>query len=290
MTSNLVIRAMSRSEADELVALAANEGWNPGHNDADLFWANDPEAFIAAELDGTFVGGGTITSYGGDYGFMGFFIVRPEWRGRGLGNQLWLARRDRLLARLKPGAAIGMDGVFDMQAYYAKGGFVFSHRNLRFELPAGSAVEARATPGLLLVPATEVPFDALLAYDRSCFPAERRAFLGAWIAQDGATALACLRNGELAGFGVSRPCLSGTKIGPLFAHDAGIAEALFSHLAASGGEGPVYLDVPEPHGEAMALAARHGMREVFGCARMYLGPRPKVDESRIYGITTFELG
>ncbi|MCB0053321.1 MAG: GNAT family N-acetyltransferase, partial [Caldilinea sp.] len=123
---------MTRSEVDELVAWAAREGWNPGLHDAEIFWATDPAAFIAADLGGEMIGGGAITAYGDEFGFMGFFIVRPEYRGRGLGDALWHARRARLLARLRPGASIGMDGVFDMQHYYAKGGFVFSHRDLRF--------------------------------------------------------------------------------------------------------------------------------------------------------------
>jgi len=32
------------------------------------------------------------------------------------------------------------------------------------------------------------------------------------------------------------------------------------------------------------------MVEVFGCARMYLGPPPDIARRRIFGITTFELG
>ena len=85
---------------------------------------------MAAERDGEVIGGGAITAYGGEYGFMGLFIVRPEFRGQGLGNTLWHARRERLIGRLRPGATIGLDGVFAMQGYYAKGGFVFSHRVL----------------------------------------------------------------------------------------------------------------------------------------------------------------
>lgn len=137
MSNELVIRNMTRAELDRLVGWAAEEGWNPGRHDAELFWATDPEAFIAAELDGELIGGGAITSYAGEFGFMGFFIVRPEFRGHGFGDTLWHVRRDRLLARLRPGASIGMDGVFAMQDYYATGGFVFSHRNLRFraEIP-----------------------------------------------------------------------------------------------------------------------------------------------------------
>ena len=119
-TSKLLIRQMSRRELDQLVDWAAQEGWNPGLHDADVFWATDPDAFVAAELEDALIGGGAITSYDGEFGFMGFFIIRPEFRGRGLGNVLWHARRERLLARLRPGASIGMDGVFAMQAYYAK--------------------------------------------------------------------------------------------------------------------------------------------------------------------------
>ncbi len=53
---------------------------------------------------------------------------------------------------------------------------------------------------------------------------------------------------------------------------------------------PLFLDLPEPNGDAVALAARHGMREVFGTARMYSRSVPPLPLDRIYGITTFELG
>jgi ribosomal protein S18 acetylase RimI-like enzyme len=290
MSDQLVIRNMTRSELDELVAWAAREGWNPGLHDAGLFWGTDPAAFIAAQLDGELIGGGAITSYGGEFGFMGFFIVRPEYRGQGLGDTLWHARRERLIARLKAGASIGMDGVFTMQDYYAKGGFVFSHRNLRFraEIPGRPAT---SPPGdEELVPLGALPFDQVLDYDRTCFPAPRPTFLSGWIAQPEALALACRRQGVLSGYGVVRRCVEGCKIGPLFADDARAAEALYAHLALFAAGGPLFLDAPENNPAAMALVQRHGMTEVFGCARMYLGPAPALRHERVFGVTTFELG
>jgi len=290
MSPELEFRNMTRSEVDELVAWAAREGWNPGLHDAELFWATDPEAFIAAELDGDMIGGGAITSYDGRFGFMGFFIVRPEYRGRGLGDALWHHRRQRLLERLRPGASIGLDGVFDMQPYYAKGGFVFSHRDMRFVTTIASPSVMIQEDDRNVVPLAQVPFEQLLAYDRTCFPAPRPAFLRAWIAQPDALALGYLRDGRLAGYGLVRRCGQGCKIGPLFADDGRAAEALYRRLATFAVGGPLYLDAPENNPAALGLVARHQMQEVFGCARMYLGQPPAIAHERIFGVTTFELG
>jgi GNAT superfamily N-acetyltransferase len=290
MSSELVIRNMTRPEVDELVGWVAREGWNPGLHDAELFWAADPDAFIAADLDGEMIGAGAITSYGGEFGFMGFFIVRPEFRGRGLGNKLWHARRKRLLERLRPGATIGMDGVFEMQDYYARGGFVFSHRNIRFraDIPADPP-EPLAGDGDI-VSLAEVPLDDMQRYDRTCFPAERSSFLKRWIGQPDSLALGLRRNGRLAGYGVVRRCGDGCKIGPLFADEGAAATALYEHLSSHAAGGPLFLDAPENNPAAGELVRRHNMTEVFGCARMYLGPPPEVMHERVFGVTSFELG
>lgn len=290
MTNELLIRNMTRAEVDELVGWAAREGWNPGLHDAKLFWFTDPDAFIAADLEGELIGGGAITSYNGEFGFMGFFIIRPEYRGRGFGNALWHARRERLLARLRPGTSIGLDGVFAMQDYYAKGGFVFSHRNIRFRAEIAERRQSSLDDDKNIMPLTAVPFDQVLDYDRTCFPAPRPNFLRAWISQSDALALGFQRNGKLSGYGVVRRCREGCKIGPLFADDASTANALFMKLADFAAGGPLFLDVPENNPAAMELVRQYRMSEVFGCARMYLGPPPVLAHERIFGVTTFELG
>jgi len=290
MSKALEIRNMTRSEVDDLVAWAAIEGWNPGLHDAELFWETDPEAFIAAELDSEMIGGGAITSYGGEFGFMGFFIVRPEYRGRGIGNTLWHARRQRLIDRLRPGATIGLDGVFEMQDYYAKGGFAFSHRNMRFRAEITEAPATSRDADKTITPLSSIPFSQVLDYDRTCFPAMRANFLREWISQPDALALGHLHNGKLNGYGVVRRCGEGCKIGPLFANDTPVARALFAHLAGFAAGGPLFLDAPENNPAAMDFVKQTGMVEVFGCARMYLGRSPDLAHERIFGVTTFELG
>ncbi len=94
----------------------------------------------------------------------------------------------------------------------------------------------------------------------------------------------------MCGYGVVRRCGEGSKIGPLFADDKAAALGLYAGLAGFAQPGPVFLDVPENNPAAMELAAAYGMREVFGCARMYLGGAPDIAHERVFGVTTFELG
>ena len=97
--------------------------------------------------------------------------------------------------------------------------------------------------------------------------------------------------GELRGYGVIRQCRQGFKIGPLFADDAAVAEALYLALARHAGDSaPVYLDVPEVNAAASRLAGKYAMRRVFATARMYTGEPPRMALDRVFGVTTFELG
>jgi len=48
--------------------------------------------------------------------------------------------------------------------------------------------------------------------------------------------------------------------------------------------------VPENNPAALAIAQLHRMKEVFGCAKMYFGPKPTLPDQQVFGVTTFELG
>ena len=286
---------MTRAELNVLVDRAANEGWNTGLHDAEVFWATNPDAFIAAEFNGKMIGGGSIVNYGRFCGFMGFFIIHPQFRGRGFGAQLWLARRERLIKRLQAPARIEMDGVFHMQSFYAKGGFKFLRRDLRFQGVAtetmGNAVNPQAAcAGRSVVDLLAVAFDEVNQYDQSIFVAPRAEFLRRWISQPACHALGVVENRKLVGYSVARACRVGYKIGPLFANNPVIANMLFESLLGRLPQQQVQIDVPECNAPGLEMVKRCGLKEVFGCARMAFGaplPRP---QHNIFGVTTFELG
>lgn len=277
------VRTMSRQELDFAVECARDEGWNPGLNDAECFYTADPDGFMVGELNGQPIGSISAVAYGDSFGFIGFYVVRPEWRGRSLyGKLLGRAALERLGTR-----NVGLDGVLAKQDNYAAFGFNFAYRNIRFQ-GVGTGVPLHKP----VVPITRVPFDQVQAYDALCFPAPRAAFLHKWISQPGAEALALPRaDGTLAGYGVVRQCLNGFKIGPLFADGLAEATALFDAMAGAIPAGtPVFLDIPEVNTRAMELAAAHNMTEVFATARMYSKEPPDIDLDRVFGVTTFELG
>lgn len=279
-----IVGPMRPDEVPMLVEWARVEGWNPGLRDAELAWAVDPEAFVAVREGDELVAGGTIFSYEGDFGFMGLFMVKPDLRGAGLGRALWTYRRDRLIARLKPGASIGMDGVFAMMPLYTSGGFRLAYRDVRFE---GTASGKRDPD---VVAATDVPFEAIDSYDRRHAPAPRTRLLHGWVHQEGALTAALTDGGTVVGYGVLRPCVIGYRFGPLLADTPDAARRLAEHLMGAVSGAPVQLDVPEPNEAAMNMAAGWGMRESFGCARMYHGEDPQLPVERIFGVTSFEFG
>ena len=139
------------------------------------------------------------------------------------------------------------------------------------------------------VPLTDIPFTQLERDDATVFPAPRPAFLRAWHDTPGHVGRALMRDGRLAAWGVIRPCRNGHKIGPLVADNREDAETVFAALIAHA-DGEVFLDVPQPNTQALALAEAHGLSPVFETARMYTGAIRELALERVFGVTTFELG
>ena len=280
--SDYTIRTMTRREIDLCVEWAANEGWNPGLEDAECFYRADPEGFLIGLLGDEPVASISVVRYGAAFGFLGFYIVRPEYRGLGLGIRIWNAG----IARLE-GRTVGLDGVVAQQDNYSKSGFKPAYRNIRYMGLGGGA--GRQHPGIIHLGL--LPFDALLTYDQPFFPENRKGFLECWINRNGSTAMGIQENGALAGYGVIRPCRSGYKIGPLFADRPDLADTLFCALKSCIPESsPFFLDIPEVNTAARNLVERHNMSIVFETARMYKGNTPRLPVDRIFGVTTFELG
>ena len=276
------VRTMKNNEVALAIELATKEGWNPGLNDAEIFYQADPEGFLVGELYQEPIATISAVKYGDNFGFIGFYLVRDEYRGKGYGIKIWKEAMERLRGR-----NIALDGVIEQQDNYKKSGFKYSYSNIRYE----GITKLTADPDIPCINISSMLFDEVKEYDSDFFPETRVEFLKKWVNQPQGISLAVLNNNSLSGYGVIRKCYKGYKIGPLFADTSLVADSLFNSLISKvEPEQPVYLDIPEVNKDAQRLIARHKMNKVFQTARMYTSEPPNISLNRTYGVTTFELG
>jgi len=279
--SKLHIRTMKQKELSIAVNWAKSEGWNPGLHDAELFYLADPSGFFVGEINDQIVAVGSAVNYDEYFAFCGLYIVAPEHRGKGYGLALTKHRLNYCGER-----NIGIDGVLENVEIYKNIGYVPYYKNYRYQC------NAKQTSNLdkNIQEISEDSLAQVLNFDKQCFPANRKLFLTSWINQDDGKALFYTENGEVKGFIVRRKCHQGHKIGPLFANNSQIAAQLLNAIQTDIKNETMILDVPGNNPKAINLAESLNMEVVFSTARMYQKGLPNVDNSKVFGITTFELG
>ncbi|KPI09227.1 GCN5-related N-acetyltransferase [Actinobacteria bacterium OK006] len=278
--ADLVVARASLDDWSVISGWAGDEGWNPGLSDAPSFFAQDPEGFFIGRIDGQPVSAVSVVTYDADYAFLGFYLVRPDLRGRGHGLTTW-----KTALAHAGGRTVGLDGVVAQQDNYRKSGFELAHRTVRF---IGTVPTAQTPPGVR--PAAAADFASIAAYDSACCPADRPRFLERWLTGPGHRTFVRVADGHLTGYAVVRPALDRPRVGPLFADTAEDARALLLALAADAPGREVAIDIPESNAPGVALAEEFGLTPSFETARMYTGPVRQFSAERVYGVTTLELG
>ncbi|WP_067574551.1 GNAT family N-acetyltransferase [Nocardia acidivorans] len=276
--ADLVIDRADPQEWATVTEWAAAEGWNPGPADRIAFFAQDPKGFFLGRVDGEPASAVSVVNYGNDFAFLGFYLVRPDLRGRGFGLATWKAG----LAHAG-GRTVGLDGVPDQQDNYRRSGFELAYRSARFtgapQLPPPDAsVRALASGG----------FAEVRALDSACLPADRPGFLDAWLGNPGHRTLVRIVDGCLTGYGTIRPARDSHRIGPLFADTEADARQLLAGLAA--GVETLAIDVPLHNDAAVRLVESAGLTPSFETARMYTAEPRSHSREKVFGVTTLELG
>jgi len=276
------IKKMTLNELKLAIDWAANEGWNPGLYDAEAYYTADPNGFLMGYLDKEPIASISVVKYSADFGFLGFYIVKPEYRGQGYGWKIWQAGMEYL-----KGLNVGLDGVVDQQENYKKSGFKLAYRNIRFEGKPIPQIKSKYN----LKPIQQIPMSLIQEFEKSFFPAERNRFLEKWIQLPESHGYGILEEGKLKAYSMMRKCRDGYKIAPLFAQNIEQAEALLAGLSQQvSGDTKLYIDIPEIHTKAVDWIKSHNYQMSFETARMYTGDFPKLPIQQIFGITSFEIG
>lgn len=272
------IRTMSLSDLEMALGWAQSEGWNPGLSDAPAFFAADPDGFFLAEVDGAPAASISVVNHDDAHAFLGLYICKPEFRGQGIGFQLWEKALQHAGTR-----SVTLEGVVEQQSNYARSGFALLGKTVRFsgQVASDPTDSDLASPEDLLV---------LLKADQIATGHARPRYAEAWFAEtDTRKTLVIREAGKPVAFATFRTCAEGTKIGPLHA----TTEAQAKRLLASNprtAPGNLYIDVPSTSPALTALVVSLGFVPTFETAKMVRGKPANPGPPKYHALTTLELG
>lgn len=291
VASFLQIRPLERDDITAVTDWARREGFTPGAGDVAIYRHTDRQGIWMGWLGSERVGCITGVRYTADYGFLGLYLVRPEWRGRGYGLQLWRHAMEHL-ADLP---CIGLEAAIDRVDDYARWGFVPATPTTRWQIISdgemGSPLE---TEGWQLLSGDAIPERAVQCFDAQREPSPRPHFLSQWLHHPAGDVLALVdAEGVCHGFGRIRPCLllhgEGWRIGPLMAETVQAASQLLQGLLHRHA-GVVLIDAPGGNAMAAPLLKSLQFRAIGTTVRMYRGALPSVSLRDVYGLACLELG
>lgn len=276
------IAPLSEDEVNIMYDWVKAEGWNPGLHDARTLYKAAHGGLLGIKIDEELVGVSAAFLHNYQFAYFGLYIVKPEYRGQGYGITM---TRHRL--KMAGYRNIALDGVMEHYQTYRRAGFRVAHRTPRYVFTQANAFQ----PSDQIQKISDVTLIELLDYEKRLFPCRRKAYLKAWVTQEGASGF-CFRDDEgIKGFGMIRPCVTGYKIGPLFADSSEIARQLMIALLSEAKGHPVFCDIPQTNEAGLLLAEELGGQVTdFESARMYRGYQPLLDHSRIFGLTSLEAG
>ncbi|MCV3271872.1 GNAT family N-acetyltransferase [Roseobacter sinensis] len=267
------VRTATRDDLGQVLAWAAQEGWNPGLDDTAAFHVADPQGFFVGVADDRLVAAISIVNHTADFAFLGLYLVHPLYRGRGFGYALWREAIQHAGAR-----TVGLDGVEAQQANYMRSGFTYAGGTTRYT----GLVTAGEVQGIRAVRKEEIP--DLIRREADASGVLKPAYLSAWFTDTPHRRTLV----HPAGFCTVRKCREGAKIGPLLAEHPEAASQLI-HGAAAVFDGSVTLDVPETAESLTRLCNDLALVPGFKTARMYRGTAPS-GTGGLYAVASLELG
>ena len=272
------VRGMTLRDLERVLDWAAAEGWNPGLDDAEAFFAADPDGFFLAEDNGAPVAAISVVNHSEEFAFLGLYICQPSHRGRGIGYALWQHAMEHAGHR-----TVGLDGVPDQQRNYVRSGFVHAGATTRYS----GRIPGVAHDHIREATAADIP--GLVEVEARTAGWRKQSYLSAWFKNTPQRKTYILeKKGRFEGMATVRACRSGAKIGPLIAESESAARALMRHASAAFDD-TLIIDVPSASGVLQNLCKAERFTPSFHTARMYRG-QARLPDEKLYAVGTLELG
>ncbi|XP_035701189.1 uncharacterized protein LOC118433384 [Folsomia candida] len=283
MGSKLVIRDAVASDVASYIEWGLAEGWNMSQ-DAPTYFASYPKGWLIAQIGDVVVGKLYSTEYPSGIGHIGYVIVGKEWRGQGVGTALLRHTLDNHLAAC--GLGVALYSAVEEVPFYENLGFHVERKAFRMSRPT-TLEDAKLSERKEFVniavkamnPNTDL--EKIAQFDATLSGSYRPGFWAQF--SKGKTNhgvfLVVGEAGEMLGLGALRSMTFSTRVGPIYAKSAGIAEAILLKLLSQvEGGGPVTLDTFTDNAEAIETYGKHGLTRTTDT---FLLRRPPVKETMV---------
>jgi len=278
-------RALGPEQAESLVALSAEAGWNQVAADW-RFMLAEGSGVGMADSAGTWIASALSLPLAPQLSWLSMVLTAKTWRGRGIGTHLLRRCIDAVRGR---GATAGLDATELGRPVYLPLGFRDLYTLRRWHLE--KTPEAAAAPaGIRLRRIAASDILAVAAYDAPRSAMERGAILAHLQSRAPYLAFVAEAGDEIVGFVFGREGRIAHHIGPIVAEDEEIALALAAQVSIAASP-PFIVDAPERHAGMRRWLEASGAVTPRGFTRMVLGETHGLEANeRIFAISGPELG
>lgn len=283
----LAIRPLTIEDLPLAMRLKQQAGWNQTEQDLRRFVALSAGGSFVAEWQGQSVGLVMTFEFGSQpsqaVAWVAMMLVDQQLRGQGIGRALMQRALEHLDQRGV--ASIRLDATPLGQPLYETLGF-----EPQFKLSRYAGTLPASSPPALLAPADPLAeLDDIARLDCKATNTDRRALLARLIAEHPQELRIVRREGELSGYVLSRPGHNARQVGPCIA-DAQTGSLLIEDAFSRYGGQKVYIDVPQEHDAASALAAGHGLAVQRELTRMCRGRKVLEQTPLVWASSSPEKG
>lgn len=290
-TNALTMRYMSLGDLYMVLGWCKEEGWNVGRYDAEIYYRSSPNSHMLFLLNEEPIGAISLIQYSKDLFTLGIFIVKAEYRKKGVGTQIWQYAMDSV----HKNSTIALYAVPPQVERYKKSGFESQFLAKRWEYVNKARKDHYISFTSSCQLLTEESILDVSVYDQRIFGVCRQKWLENLIKNPSMTGFFIRKNDGICGYGVVRPCVKGFRIGPLFADQTEYAKEIFLNLIELVGENQVLIDIPDSNPYAKEFAEYFNLKEVLenDTQAMFRGEPPQEFIANIdknYGIFSLEVG
>ncbi|KAF8795042.1 uncharacterized protein LOC129989826 [Argiope bruennichi] len=292
--SRYIVRCMTHEDLPQLMEIRRELKVHDVESCIDSWLTVDPQGINVVESEaGELVGACCFIRNSDDLYFGGLYCVRPKYQGTGLGIHVWNACMDHVGPR--NAALNAVPGKTEL--YRDKSGFPIvetefkCQKNFTMESVDPDNLSNIIPQGVIIESVQDYHLPAMFDYDFSVVGYDRQFALALNCQEENSRTFVAMKNGDCVGFGtIKLTCLGAGRVGPLYADDPAVAEALLKRLIMSMPHVTGFvMNTVSNNVSARKLLKKLGVPLKEELTRMYRKEKLSADTKKIFALYELNL-